>query len=117
MFKIRLLSTTLALMVIAGCSSGTVDTARTKGQETDRIMEKGREFGLTCITRPEQCSELIARAEKNPRFKEALLVTKAKGVGIQPGAGLLFAGHIGNGYVIINTLASDERIIEFITKK
>ena len=99
-------------------SAGTIATAQARGQESDSVRKKGNELGLTCITRPEKCGEMITRAEKNPRLKEALLKAKAAKVGIHPGDWSelgLFAGRIGNGYIVVNISRSDESIIAFLT--
>ena len=104
-------------VIAATYTQGTVETARIGGEKAKAIELSGRELGLTCITNSEGCAELIARTEKNSQLKAAFLKAKAAHVGIQPRSMLWFSvGHTGDGYVVVNTLYSDEKIIAFLTK-
>jgi len=107
------------LMITATRNNDAVIMAQTRGQRADSIIERGREFNLVCIIQPDECAELIARAEKNPRLKEVFLEAKAAGVSVMPATWTLlafFAGKVGDGYVLVNIQASDERIIAYLAK-
>ena len=104
-------------LVAATHTPGTVETARIAGDKARAIELSGRELGLTCIASSESCAELIVRAEKNSQLKAVFLKAKAADVGILPRSMLWpSVGHTGEGYVVVNTLYSDEKIIAFLTK-
>ena len=95
----------------------TIETARIRGDEAKAVELKGEELGLICITYSEGCSELIARAEKNPQLKAALLKARSAGIWILPKTTYWFSvGSVGQGYVVIHIPYSDEKIISFLTK-
>ncbi|TSC61894.1 MAG: hypothetical protein G01um101448_498 [Parcubacteria group bacterium Gr01-1014_48] len=109
----------LAVVGVIGATytPGTIETARIGGEEARVVELNGRELGLNCITNTEGCAEMIARAEKNSQLKSAFLKAKAMDVGIQPRAVYwLSVGSVGRGWVTINTLYSDEKIIAFLMK-
>ena len=107
----------VVLVIAATYTPGTVETARIAGDKARAIRLNGREFGLSCISNTEGCADLIARAERNSQLKAAFLKAKAADVGIHPQSMLMFSvGRTGEGYVVVNTLYSDEKIIAFLTK-
>jgi hypothetical protein len=116
---IATLTAAVAVFAIAMTrASGTIAAAQKKGQDAGRIIESGRELGLTCFSQPAQCAEMIARADKNPQLKEAFLGVKSAGVSILPMEWMFLGfstGRVGEGYISINTSASDKRIIAFLT--
>ena len=104
-------------VIVATYAPGTIETARIGGDEARAVELNGWELGLICITNTEGCAEMIARAEKNPQLKAAFLKAKAANVWIQPRAEYWFSvGSVGRGYVTVNTLCGDEKIIAFLTK-
>lgn len=97
-------------------SLGTIETAQVAGERARATELKGRELGLNCITNSKDCADLIARAERNPQLKAAMLKAKAANVGILPESFWLNGFRVGEGYVTIRANASDQRIIAFLTK-
>ncbi|HEY4519820.1 MAG TPA: hypothetical protein VJH33_02170 [Candidatus Paceibacterota bacterium] len=64
------------------------------------------------------CKDLLTRAQKNPELAKALLKAKEARVSIFPEWWPWFdAGSVNErGWIEINTLASDEKIIKFLTE-
>ena len=108
---------TIVGLIATTYTPGTVETARIAGDKTRTIELSGRELGLTCIANSKGCAKLIAWAEKNSQLKAAFLKAKAADVRILPRSMLWFSiGHTDEGYVVVNTLYGDEKIIAFLTK-
>jgi len=101
-------------------SVSAIEMAHDLGQRELVIKERGREYGVVCAYELTVCAEFISRADSNPKLKEALLQAKAADVVVMPKEfSLLFIlspGEIQKGYVRVNTRASDEKIIEFLTR-
>ena len=100
-------------------SDTTVAKALAKKASIEALEAEAKDVGLTCpfSWTYYSCKKMISRAEKNPRLKEAFLNAQAKGVTVWPGMWPWFsAGSVGTGLVDVNTLASDEKIIAFLTK-
>ena len=105
------------VLVAATYTPGTIETARIAGDKARIIELSGHELGLVCISETEGCAELITRAEKNPSLKQSFLKAKAADIRVVPnGFNPFSVGSVGEGYIIINTSYSDERIIAFLTK-
>ena len=96
--------------------SGAIARSHAMQEEFEKVQERAREFSLSCLTAgKENCVEMLARAEKNPELKTALLQAKAAGVLIIPSD--LFAEYsVGDGWISINLSMSDERIVALLTK-
>ena len=115
-----------ALVIVAVVAIGVFAQVRTpsniaraqlKGAVHDIMSARAGNVGLNCFLVSEySCSEMIVRAEENSQLKEALLRAQAENVNVFPGTWPWFnAGSVDVGTLYINTLASDERIIAFLT--
>jgi hypothetical protein len=115
-FMLATAATGIALAV-AKANGSNISTAQARRAKTKVVINRGDELGLVCIANIEECANLIARAKANPRLKGALLAAKEAGVNVHPEGWLFslsFPGRIGDGYVVVNIHASDERIIRFL---
>ncbi len=99
---------------------GTIATARAKQEAKNAFDARASSVGIICSILGGQyvCSKIIARAEKNPRLKDALLQARAEGISVFAEAWPWFsAGSVSDrGWIDINILASDEKIVAFLTK-
>ena len=95
-----------------------IERAQAAGELQKVIKPRAEEIGLNCGSRLEICEKLIVRADKNPLLKQAFLRAKAKDVLIFPYERFsFFVGDVGKGYVDINILYDDEKIITFLGGK
>ena len=107
----------VVITIAANHASSAIATARANKEASDALEARGRNVGIHCFDLG-PCLQMIARAEKNPRLKDAIMQASAEDISIYPDTWLWFsAGSISDrGYIEINTRASDEKIIEFLTK-
>jgi hypothetical protein len=108
------------VLVTIGSSKSThvLAQAQARGQHHEYVLGRGQDLSLVCITASEECAELIERAERNPQLRDAFLQAKSRGIGIHPSSWIWLGfspGRIYDGFVVVNTSASDERIIAFLT--
>ena len=113
------------LIVRAQIIGVTVAEALAKKAARDALEAQSESVGLYCsmFQKPSVCKNMISRAEKNPALKNAFQATQAKGVSVWPrGMNVLpeswpwfSAGSVETGWVYVNTRASDEAIIAFLT--
>lgn len=97
----------------------TVTTALANQQAKTAFVARASAVGLSCSLFNEyECEKMIQRADQNPKLKKALLQTQASGISVFPGFWLWFtAGSVSKyGWVDINILTNDEKIITFLTK-
>ena len=94
--------------------NGAVAKAMEAKSSYESTQKEGRELGLTCITMPDECSALIARAKKNTKLAEAFQYAKSRDVGIIP-SGIFKIDSAG--YVTIDDNSTDEQIIKFLLGK
>jgi hypothetical protein len=106
------------LIVRAQTTGNTVAGALAKKAAMEALNARGESVGLRCFMSLDfACENLISRAEKNPALKKAFQATQAKGVSVWPQAWPWFsAGSVETGWVEVNMLTSDEKIIAFLTE-
>ena len=115
-----ILALTVVGLIAATRTSGTTIAEAIAKKVSVRILETQAEsVGLSCSGFYDifhDCEKMISRAKKNSRLKEAFLHAQTEGVNVWPETWLWFsAGSVGAGYVEVNSLASDEKIIAFLT--
>lgn len=96
-----------------------VATALTNQQARKAFEAQASAVGLSCTSLNEYaCREMIRRAERNPELKKVLLQTGAHGIIIFADSWPWFnAGSVSKyGWIEINALTSDEKIVAFLTK-